>query len=385
MKRFILILFVAAAFTGCRKDDKVVIKGTFGNVRDGVVYLDQSDVDKGIVIDSATIKRGRFRFTTDFPGPEFLQIRLDKNDFVGLLAAPGEKIILDLGPSPLVMNYTVAGSPGSELIRRLDQHLFTTKVKLDSLTKIYTSLTDEELAARGAALEKAYVSAIDSQRKYNIGFILENISSLATIKALYQRIDENTYVLYQPRDLQFLKIVSDTLSVKYPVSRHVRALKENVTSELNQMYINRLASMASNINPVKTTPVLPDTEGKMISLSSLKGKYVLVTFWATTSQNCIAELPLLKTLYSLYHSKGLEIYQVNLDADVNRWKNAVKFEELPWICVREENPDNPVYAMSMHITQVPANVLYDPEGNIINSNLFGRNLQIRMDQLFNKQ
>jgi len=384
MKRFVLILLVAAAVTGCVRDDKVVIKGTFGNIKEGVVYLDQSDVDKSVVIDSATIKRGRFKFTTDFPGPEFLQIRLDKNDFVGLLAAPGEKIILDFGPAPMVMNYTVAGSPGSELIRRLDQHLFTTKVKLDSLTRIYTSLTDEEIATRGAVLEKAYVSAVDSQRKYNIGFILENMSSLATIKALYQRIDENTYVLYQPRDLQFLKIVSDSLSVKYPVSRHVRALKENVTSELNQMYINRLASMASNVNPGKADPVLPDPEGKMISLSSLKGKYVLVTFWATTSENCLAELPLLKTLYSLYHNKGLEIYQVSLDADANRWKNAVKYEELPWICVREENPDNPTYAMLMHITQVPANLLYDPDGNIINSNLFGRNLQIRMDQLFNK-
>jgi thiol-disulfide isomerase/thioredoxin len=384
MKRFVLILLVAAAVTGCGRDDKVVIKGTFGNVKEGVVYLDQSDVDKSVVIDSATIKRGRFKFTTDFPGPEFLQIRLDKNDFVGLLAAPGEKIILDFGPAPMVMNYTVAGSPGSELIRRLDQHLFATKVKLDSLTRIYTSLTDEEIATKGAVLEKAYVSAIDSQRKYNIGFILENMSSLATIKALYQRIDENTYVLYQPRDLQFLKIVSDSLSVKYPVSRHVRALKETVTSELNQMYINRLASMASNVNPGKADPVLPDPEGKMISLSSLRGKYVLVTFWATTSENCLAELPLLKTLYSQYHSKGLEIYQVSLDADANRWKNAVKYEELPWICVREENPDNPTYATLMHITQVPANLLYDPDGNIINSNLFGRNLQIRMDQLFNK-
>ncbi|MGB8359444.1 MAG: TlpA disulfide reductase family protein [Bacteroidales bacterium] len=385
MKRFVLILLVAATVTGCGRDDKVTIKGTFGNVKDGEVYLDQSDVDKNVVIDSASIKRGRFKFTTDFPGPEFLQIRLDTNDFVGLLAVPGEKIVLDFGKAPMVMNYTVAGSPGSELIRKLDQHLFSTKVKLDSLTRIYTLLTDEEIATRGAALEKAYVSAIDSQRKYNIGFILENMNSLATIKALYQRIDENTYVLYQPRDLQFLKIVSDSLSVKYPVSRHVRALKENVTTELNQMYINRLASMAATVSPVKTSPVLPDPEGKMISLSSLKGKYVLVTFWATTSENCIAELPLLKTLYSLYHSKGLEIYQVNLDTDVNRWKNAVKFEELPWICVREENPDNPAYAMSMHITQVPANLLYDPDGNIINSSLFGRNLQIRMDQLFNKQ
>jgi thiol-disulfide isomerase/thioredoxin len=172
--------------------------------------------------------------------------------------------------------------------------------------------------------------------------------------------------------------------VKYPVSKHVRALKENVTSELNRMYIDRLTSMATEVNPARTDPVLPDPQGKMIRLSSLRGKYVLVTFWATTSEDCLAELSALKSIYSLYHSKGLEIYQVSLDADATRWRNVVKFEEIPWISVREEDPGNPAYAMAMNISRVPSNLLFDPEGNIINTNLFGRNLQIRMDQLFNK-
>ena len=384
MKNFVLILFAAAALTGCGENDKVVIKGTFGEKKEGVVYLDQSDVDRSTVIDSVSIKRNRFRFSTAITGPEFLQVRLNNNDFIGLLASPGEEINLHFGSSPLIMNYTVSGSVGSDLIRGLDQHLFTTKVRLDSLTKLYTGLSDEELAVQGAGLEKAYVDAVEAQRKHNIGFILENITSLASIKALYQRIDENTYVLYQPRDLQFLKIVSDSLSVKYPVSKHVRALKENVTSELNRMYIDRLTSMATEASPAKADPVLPDTQGKMIRLSSLRGKYVLVTFWATTSEDCLAEISGLKNIYSLYHGKGLEIYQVSLDADANRWKNVVKFEEIPWISVREEDPGNPAYAMAMNISKVPSNLLFDPEGNIINTNLFGRNLQIRMDQLFNK-
>ena len=384
MKKFALFLFVAAVLAGCGEDDKVVIKGSFGEAKEGIVYLDQSDVDRSTVIDSATIKRNRFKFSTAITGPEFLQVRLNNNDFIGLLASPGEEINLDFGSSPLVMNYTVSGSAGSDLIRGLDQYLFTTKVKLDSLTKIYTGLSDDEIAVQGAGLEKAYVDAVEAQRKHNIEFILENITSLASIKALYQRIDENTYVLYQPRDLQFLKIVSDSLSVKYPVSKHVRALKENVTSELNRMYIDRLTSMATEVSPAKADPVLPDTQGKMIRLSSLRGKYVLVTFWATTSEDCLAELSALKNIYSLYHGRGLEIYQVSLDADPNRWKNVVKFEEIPWISVREEDPGNPAYAMAMNISRVPSNLLFDPEGNIINTNLFGRNLQIRMDQLFNK-
>jgi hypothetical protein len=72
MKKFILFLFVAAAMAGCVEDDKVVIKGSFGGGKEGVVYLDQSEVDRSAVIDSATIKRNRFKFSTEITGPEFL-------------------------------------------------------------------------------------------------------------------------------------------------------------------------------------------------------------------------------------------------------------------------------------------------------------------------
>jgi hypothetical protein len=89
-------------------------------------------------------------------------------------------------------------------------------------------------------------------------------------------------------------------------------------------------------------------------------------------------------LYDAYNRKGLEIYQVSLDPDEERWKNIVRFEEIPWISVREQDPQNPVYSRLMNITRLPSNILYDPEGNIINTNLAGRNLSIRMDQIFNK-
>jgi hypothetical protein len=384
MKRYPLIFLTAAIIAGCSSEHNVTIKGTFREAREGMVYLDKSEVDRSSVADSAEIKRGRFKFTAAITGPEFYQVRFNNGEFVGLLTMPGEKISLDLGKSPLALNYSVTGSPGSEEIKLLDQRLLSTKTQLDSIRKAYSGLSADELETRGAELEKAFVDAVDEQRRFNIKFIVENISSMASIQALYQRIDENTYVLYQPRDLQYLKIVSDSLSVKYPVSRHVRALKENVTSELNRMYIDRMASLASQLPVTSTNPELPDTGGKMVSLSSLRGKYVLVSFWSTASQECLNELPLLRSIYSAYKSKGLEIYQVSLDSDEQRWKNVVRFEEIPWISVRELDPSRPAFARMMNVNSVPSNLLYDPEGNIINTNLFGRNLQIRMDQLFSK-
>jgi hypothetical protein len=384
MNRFAPLLFVAALLAGCSNENKITITGSFTNLMEGMVYLDQSDVDRSVMVDSSEIKRGRFRFTREVTGPEFFQVRFPGNEFVGLLVMPGEKISLEFGKSPLAMNYAVSGSPGSADVRFLDQRLLVTKTRLDSVRGIYNALSNEEIALRGGELEQAYIDIVDAQRKFNIEFIIGNISSMSAIQALYQRIDENTYVLYQPRDLQYLKIVSDSLSVRYPVSRHVRALKENVTTELNRMYIDRIASLASQLPGTSSKPELPDVNDRMVSLASLKGKYVLVSFWSTTSPESMNELPLLRSVYETYRSRGLEIYQVSLDTDIERWKNVVRFEEIPWISVREADPERPVYSRMMNITRLPSNLLYDREGNIINTNLSGRNLMIRMDQIFNK-
>ncbi|HUW94095.1 MAG TPA: TlpA disulfide reductase family protein [Bacteroidales bacterium] len=384
MQRYFSAVILLALITGCSSNDKVIIRGTFNDKKEGKVYLEQSEIDNNILIDSAAIKRGRFSFKRDISGPEFFQVGVSSTDFVSLLAMPGDNITLSLGNSPLVLNYSVEGSAESEKLKQLDETLFVTLRSLDSLKRIYSSLSTEEMALRGAELENQYIEKVNDQRKKNIVFILDNIASMSSLKALYQRIDENTYVLYQPRDLQFLKIVSDSLSVKYPASRHILALSENVSKELNQMYVNRLASIASKTTSEKIDPDLPDTEGQRVKLSSLRGKYVLVSFWSSTSQSCMEELPALKSLYKMYNSKGLEIYQVSLDPDANRWKNVVRYEDLPWISVREDDSVNPPYSIALNITQIPSNLLYDREGNIINSNLFGRNLQIKMDQLFNK-
>ncbi|HHU99824.1 MAG TPA: DUF4369 domain-containing protein [Bacteroidales bacterium] len=385
MKRFLPVLLAVSLLAGCNNENKVVIKGSFTVPAEGVVYLDQSEVDRNIRVDSAMIKRGQFKFVTEVTGPEFYQLRFTGNEFVALLVMPGENISLEIGKTPVAMNYTVQGSPGSADIRMLDQQLLVTKTRLDSISNIYNSLSANDMDIRGAELQKAYTEVVDAQRKFNIKFVVENISSMSSIQALYQRIDENTYVLYQPRDLQYLKIVSDSLSVRYPVSRHVRALKENVTTELNQMYIDRISSIAMQMPETSSSPELPDINGKMVSVASLKGKYVLVSFWSTTSEESMNQLPVLRSIYNDYHRKGLEIYQVSLDPDAERWKNVVRYEEIPWISVREPDPANPVYARLMNITSLPSNLLYDPQGNIINTNLTGRNLLIRMDQLFNKQ
>jgi thioredoxin-related protein len=142
--------------------------------------------------------------------------------------------------------------------------------------------------------------------------------------------------------------------------------------------------MAKNLPESKLDPDLETIDGKRVAVSSLKGKYVLLTFWSVRSRECVEENLQLKEFYRLYNKKGFEIYQVNIDENEEAWRNAVKFDELPWISTREDNPRDPVNVKLFNVRSLPSNFLYDREGRIIGTNLHGRALQIKLNQLFNQ-
>ena len=135
--------------------------------------------------------------------------------------------------------------------------------------------------------------------------------------------------------------------------------------------------------PTKLDPDLKNIYGKRIALSSLRGKYVLLTFWSVRSKDCIGENLQLKEFYKSYNKKGFEIYQINVDESETDWKSAVRFDELPWINTREDDPRHPLNASIFNVKRLPANFLFDKEGKIIGSDLHGRSLQLKLEQLFN--
>jgi thiol-disulfide isomerase/thioredoxin len=385
MKRYLIFLIPIAIITGCQNNKTFTVKGVINKVTRKIIYLTRVDVDKPVIIDSSKIsEKGKFSFKVRASEPDFYQLEYSDSDFVNLLAEPGEKISIEFKGDMLFGDYTVSGSKGSELVKILDFRLADTKRKLDSLRNIYKIASKEPgFEEKGPELESQFTNLIKEQRKKNIEFIINNISSMASIKALYQKIDDDTYVLYEPRDLQYLKIVADSLVHLYPGSRHVQALARDLSKEMNRLYTQQIQQMADTIPETKLDPDLKDINGNRIALSSLRGKYVLLTFWSASSKDCIADNLQLKEFYRRYNRYGFEIYQINLDQSEEDWKRAVRFDELPWINTREDDPQNPVNARLFNVKSVPANYLFDKNGQIIAFNLFGRSLQIKLDQLFN--
>lgn len=385
MKRIIFLLALLIIFSGCKNKNSFLVDGTVKGRKEKYIYIDRLDVNTPVFLDSARIRHnGRFRFKIRAAEPDFYQLGFSNAEFLTLLAEPGEKIKLELNGENFYENYRLSGSEGSEKLQLLDLNLTETRRKLDSLRKEYEKSRNEpDFDQKGPALEESFNKTIKEQRRKNIEFIINNVNSLASIKALYQRIDPQTYVLYDPKDLQFLKIVTDSLTRHYPNSKHVQALARDFSKEMNQMYVNQLEQVAKNLPKTSLDPDLKNIDDKRISLSSLRGKYVLLTFWSVQSEDCINENLKLKELYKQYYKKGFEIYQINLDTNEETWKAAVRFDELPWISTREDDPGNPKNARLFNVKTLPANYLFDKEGSIIASNLHGKSLQIKLGQLFN--
>ena len=385
MKRYLIFLLPLLVAGGCQSKNTFTINGVISKTENKTVYLNRVNVNTLVLIDSSKIRyNGRFSFRVTATEPEFYQLGYSDKDFITILAEPGEKIELVFTGDNLSRDYAVEGSEGSEMVRMLDTRLARTKSKLDSLSKVYKAASGEPgFDEKGPLIENEYNEVLKEIRKKNIEFIITNIKSMASIKALYQRIDENAYVLYDPRDLQYMKIVSDSLGHYYPNSKNVKALAEDVKREMNQMYSRQLQNLAINSPEIKLDPDLNDINGNRIALSSLRGKVVLLTFWSVESKECIGENLQLKDIYKAYKSKGFEIYQISIDEDEEKWKAEVRFDELPWINTREDDPSNPRNAMLYNVKAVPANYLYDRDGTIVGSNLHGRSLQIKLNQLFN--
>ena len=126
---------------------------------------------------------------------------------------------------------------------------------------------------------------------------------------------------------------------------------------------------------------LKDVNGNPVSLSSLKGKVVLIDFWASWCGPCKRAIKHLSGIYPSLKNKGFEIYAISIDEDANDWKHAITAGKMSWLQVNENGGFYAPVAELWKIDQIPTNYLLDKQGKIIARDLEGRDLEKAINTL----
>lgn len=363
--KIISILIIITTFAGCARDGEpkkgeVQISGSFANIKGGTVYLEELTPTAITVTDSAAINdEGAFILNKKLDGPKFYRLRVGTNDFITLVLDSSKNIHITADARDLARTYTVSGSSSSELLKTFNHYILQSDSKIDSLENEF-SIAQSKNSARLDSLSgliRPVYNAIQKEKEAFVKrFIDEHPATIVTLAAINY--------LNPDTDFPYFKKVDSSLTKYFPGSFY--------TEDFHKRYeaLSKLAigNMAPDI-------ILSNPEGEQVALSSLKGKYVLIDFWASWCGPCRQESPNLVRIYKKYNPKGFEIYSVSLDKEESAWVKAIKDDRLNWIHVSDLKFWDSAAAKLYNVQSIPFTLLIDKEGKIIAKALRGRELE----------
>jgi len=365
-------------------ENSFVIKGKLTNTKKDSIYLEKLTIKEMAGIDSAVVsEEGEFHFKVKPKEIGFYILKLKKNNFLTLLINKGETVEIIADAKQLQKTYIVSGSKGSEQIKELNDHLQANYTKVDSLSRIYNdSKESPDILKIKASLDSTYKEIFFDQKNFLKNFIDKNTGSLACLIAIYQQFGrEPLFNVSNKTDFAYFEKLDKALITAYPDNQHSQDLHKRVT-EIKRME----AEKQSAENKLAVESEAPDfklktPDGKLVSLSSLKGKFVLIDFWASWCAPCRQENPNMVKLYKEYKDKDFTILGVSLDKDKDSWINAIKTDKLIWTQISDlKYWDSPVVKL-YNVQSIPYSILIDEEGKIIAKGLRGEELAKKIKEV----
>lgn len=383
VKKILLSVLAIVTLFSCSRKDQMKISGDIQNASKQKVYLEQLNVDQSVVVDSTeTNRKGQFSFKREVTSPTFYNVRIGKNAFVTLLGEPDMHIQLKGNIEDLNNNYWVDGSEGSLWLKMLNYQLNRTRQTMDSLRNAYNTLPEgKAYDSIRVHLETEWDTITGRQIKFSKDFILKHAVSPASYYALYQKFDNDNFILTPETNLHSYKIVASALKAMFPESQYTKAILKHLDLIKKNDNILRLQQLIANSETTLPEIKLPNSEGDTIALSSLKGKFVVLDFSVLGGADGRAYAAEMKKVYDKFRNRGVRIYQVCLDQNRLAWQRLVKQYNITWDCVWDADALQSRIARRWNIRTVPANFIINPKYEIVGKDLTGRRLEDRLNDL----
>jgi len=362
MKKVVYIIALFFMLSACTSKPGYQLSGIINGLTSGDIVLLEQRIDKKYVkIDSVISPDGTFEFTGSVEIPD-----------VYYITVPGKrsKSLIFLENSQ--MGFTAHADS-------LWKPVLTGSAVHDEYKTLQASLT--EIYGKARELYASYREADQAGDEEKVIKIEKEIEAVNEKAEEFQRtyLDENPASFIAPYIVQNLHYQKE--------ADEIEALIAKLDPSLNESSL--LGSLTRKVEALKKVAVgMPapeftqnDSMGKPVSLSSFRGKYLLIDFWAAWCPPCRAENPNVVKAYEKYHDKGFEVLGVSLDRTRDAWMKAVKDDGLTWTQVSDLKYWSNEVAALYAISSIPSNLLLDRDGVIIHKGLTGDDLHSALEAL----
>ena len=351
MSRFSKIIAFAAAMTAlvsCGGNAR--IDGTVADAASSEVIVKLLNSNRYEVLDTVrTDASGHFSYKVDVAEgqPEFIYVFYKDKKIASLLLEAGDKVSV---ASDTLGRYSVEGSEESVKLSEVEKAYAAALKEFEAIArKMEAASGQAEYEQLAKDMTKVYVAYYRDRVKY----VMENSQSLSVIPVFYQTLGENLPLFYQNTDAILFRNAADSLEAVYPDTKYVKALRKDAELRFGYLELQERLLDAEEIGYPEIE--LPGLDGKMIKLSDMDSRVVIVCFWsAAQAQQNMFNIEFFKPLYEQYHKKGLDIYQVSLDVDKTLWATTVKGQNLPWTNVCDSRGAQSPYVSLYTHSAIPA-------------------------------